>query len=249
MEDTASHPSFTVQEARAQNLVGNRIGEMRRARKMTQTELASRLTRMGIPLKSSAISRWESGGSEPSATELIALYKALDIEPDFPFLTGDIAEIETPLGKREARILRGFSTYLAGKQSKETAHRSVTLPCLIFPKSPVPEGFPEPSDMQETVTVPENRVPYGTDFAVDLGDKGLAFVRRTDALLGGDAAFVIFSGTPLLCRYVTYSLTTPDPSGYVSTCPLVLYPLFGDDFPIPVTNPDLVRVIGRLPAL
>lgn len=66
-------------------MLGERIGALRRARKLSQAELAGRL---GI--SASAMGMYEQGRREPSIQTVVALARELEVSTDF-LLTGKTA--------------------------------------------------------------------------------------------------------------------------------------------------------------
>jgi transcriptional regulator with XRE-family HTH domain len=70
-------------------MLGERIGVLRRARGLSQAELARRLK-----ISASAMGMYEQGRREPSAQTLVALAKELQVSTDF-LLTGAEADPAT----------------------------------------------------------------------------------------------------------------------------------------------------------
>ena len=57
--------------------IGNKIAELRKAKGMTQEQLGRQL---GV--SAAAVSKWETGASDPSTANLIALAKLYGISPE-----------------------------------------------------------------------------------------------------------------------------------------------------------------------
>ena len=58
---------------------GSRLAAARRGAGMNQTEVAARLTALGFPVRTQAVSKWETGTTQPSARQLVALCRLYGI--------------------------------------------------------------------------------------------------------------------------------------------------------------------------
>ena len=56
-----------------ENTLGGRLAALRRAQKMSQTEVAQYMTRAGYPVRTQAVSKWERGTTQPCAGQFIQL--------------------------------------------------------------------------------------------------------------------------------------------------------------------------------
>ncbi len=242
-------PAFDAAEARRQNLVGKRIAEIRKARKMTQAEVCEALKRTHhISVQPAAISRWENGITEPNAEEFLALYDVFDLKPSFRFLEDDISSLEIHNTPASARLSRSFVQYLKDNHvydSKRKNIRSVTLPLLV----PIHHGLQPNVSVPYTysrITVPETEVPYGTDFALQMQDSsmdpaiprhGLAFCSYASSLIPADVGVFVYQNEILVRSYYTYE---------GNDIPIALYPS-NLDFPIlPVDSASLLTIIARV---
>jgi transcriptional regulator with XRE-family HTH domain len=70
-----------------------RIRELRKARGMTQQELAARISRLGVPIHQTAIARVESGKRELTLAEAFQFAYALDVAPVHLFVPTDSDEL------------------------------------------------------------------------------------------------------------------------------------------------------------
>jgi transcriptional regulator with XRE-family HTH domain len=68
---------------------GTNLRAVREARRMTQGQLAERMTALGVPLQLNLISRTEKGTRTPDLPEILALALALDVTPNRLLLTAD----------------------------------------------------------------------------------------------------------------------------------------------------------------
>ncbi len=58
---------------------GSRLAAARRAAGLNQTEVAARLTERGFPVRTQAVSKWETGTTQPSARQLVELCRLYGI--------------------------------------------------------------------------------------------------------------------------------------------------------------------------
>lgn len=63
----------------------------REAAKLTQTEVAEELTRLGHKTTRQAVGRWEAGKADPSMEQLCALFPLYGVTPSYIFLGRDIS--------------------------------------------------------------------------------------------------------------------------------------------------------------
>ncbi len=58
---------------------GSRLAAARKAAGLNQTEVAARLTEAGFPVRTQAVSKWETGTTQPSARQLVELCRLYSI--------------------------------------------------------------------------------------------------------------------------------------------------------------------------
>ena len=58
---------------------GRRLAAARKETGLNQTEVAARLTAAGFPVRTQAVSKWETGTTLPSATQLVELCRLYGI--------------------------------------------------------------------------------------------------------------------------------------------------------------------------
>ena len=75
---------------------GSRLAAARKAAGLNQTEVAARLTAAGFPVRTQAVSKWETDTTQPSARQLVELYRLYSIR--------DVVAAFTP-EERHGRIL------------------------------------------------------------------------------------------------------------------------------------------------
>ncbi|MBQ6528402.1 MAG: helix-turn-helix domain-containing protein [Clostridia bacterium] len=239
---------YNAVEAKKQNLVGKRIAAIRKARKLTQADVCDALKRYGISIQPAALSRWESGVTEPNAVQFLALYRVFNLRPDFRFLEDDITPLEVPLSEKEVRLVRQFTEYLEDQhifESKRENIRELCFPLMIphdraiYPNTPVPYTYSQ-------ITVKETDIPYGADFALRVSDNtmlpdiksgDILFCSYTKELLPKDIGIFIYQNELFIRRYFTY------PGNEI---PIVLYPADMKYPAIPVDSADELTILARV---
>ena len=81
------------------NSFGRRLAAARKETGLNQTEVAARLTAAGFPVRTQAVSKWETGTTLPSATQLVELCRLYGIR--------DVVSAFAPAAERRgtARVL------------------------------------------------------------------------------------------------------------------------------------------------
>ena len=246
--DHENNSSFQIDEARKQNLIGKRIAEIRKARKMTQSDVCKALEHYGISIQPAALSRWENGVTEPNAIQFLALYRVFELNPKFRFLEDDIGPLERELSEDEVRNVREFRDYLEENKVFEPVReniRSFRIPLLI-PSDPrsVPEGMAPYT--YSHITVRETDLPYGTDFALRVPDNcmtpymssgDIIFCSYTNRLVPNDVGVFIYKNI-LYVR--TYYICTE------GAFPVVLYASNPRAASLPVDRLSNLTIMARV---
>ncbi len=82
---------------------GRRLAAARKETGLNQTEVAARLTAAGFPVRTQAVSKWETGTTLPSATQLVELCRLYGIR--------DVVAAFAPKEERTGRIARVLPLY------------------------------------------------------------------------------------------------------------------------------------------
>lgn len=194
---------FDAESARRRNLFGRRVAAARRARRMTQGELASALASWGVRVQAAAVSKWEKGDSVPGVYQLLALVRVLgpSVWPDDPAFPP-----EETLNSEGLALLGSFRGWLES-QPRYRAHPRRPSPLLEMDVSlmPASAGFGEALDNNafEKKSFPAASVPAGAAFAVRvhgdsmepvLHDGQYAWVRECSVLNPGDVGLFVVDG-------------------------------------------------------
>ena len=153
---------------------GRRLAAVRKATGLNQTEVAQRLTAAGYPVRTQAVSKWETGTTLPSATQLVELCRLYGIR--------DVVAAFAPKEERTGRIARVLPLY----------HLAVSA------------GTGELLDGADYDTVEAGEeVPAAADFGVRIaGDSmeprfvhgQIVWVKRQETLRSGEIGIFLYNG-------------------------------------------------------
>ncbi|MCD8357421.1 MAG: helix-turn-helix domain-containing protein [Clostridia bacterium] len=77
--DTNEHSVFDADDMKMNNILGKKITQARKQKKISQRDLATIFKDYNIIVSSGAISKWEKGDALPNPYQLLALCQILDI--------------------------------------------------------------------------------------------------------------------------------------------------------------------------
>ena len=193
---------FDAESARSRNLIGRKIASARRARRMTQGQLAAALASFGVRVQAAAVSKWEKGDSVPGAYQLLALGYALGVSA-WPDLS---AAPEEPLNEEGLALLDHFRGWLESQaRYRSRPRRAAALVEMDVSLMPASAGFGEALDNNafEKMSFPAASVPAGASFAVRvhgdsmepvLRDGQYAWVQECSRLNPGDVGLFVVDG-------------------------------------------------------
>lgn len=212
--------TFNFQQMRDDNVIGQKIIEARKGRKMNQKELAAVLELYGNSLSSAAISKWEKGESIPNALQLFALSDIFGIEDIRQYFLGDTPEspsFSAELNQKGLNILQAFKESLiaSGQYSPQPRRRvtkfaeQVTRISKQVAKLPVSAGKGNflDEDNFEDMEFPEGSVPEEAEFGLRIsGDSmepvythnQIVWVAKCDELNPGEVGIFVYDG----CGYI-----------------------------------------------
>ena len=188
------------------NKLGNTISRLRRARDLSQKEVAGLLTLHGLDVSNQAVSKWEKGVSQPNATQFLMLCRVLGIDDiSGEFLGRGLSAGLNAQGREKldeyARLLR-----LSGLSSvEEKAPVRRVLPLYDLAVSAGTGQFLSDSSY-ELVDVDES-VSDSADFGVRVaGDSmepkfpngSVVWVHRCETLEAGDVGVFVYDGNAYL---------------------------------------------------
>ena len=194
---------YDAEKARERNEIGGRMMQARRARGMTQGEVAAALALRGVRVQTAAVSNWEKGDSVPNAYQLAALCDALWL----PMFADDALNAEGQ------KLLNGYRGYLESlPEYRRRPVRTGTLVEMNVSALPASAGFGEALDnnLFEQQSFPVSSVPAGADFAVRvsgdsmepvLHDGQYAWVAECSRLNPGEVGLFVVDGEGFIKVY------------------------------------------------
>lgn len=230
------------------NTIGNIIATARKQKHMSQPELSEALHREGIDKTVKAISKWESGVTEPSCSIFLMVCRILGITDVYDRFFGDTPEHPiTMLNDEGRRLAENYINLLveSGKYEKPAAEIISFPPRLVkhfmLPASAGPGEFLD-SDDYEMVDLPDH-APKNTDFIISvLGDSmepqffsgQQVFVKHQDSVENNEVGIFYLNGH----SYIKKMRSTPEGNYLIS-----LNPKYD---PIPIGDNDSFKTFGKV---
>lgn len=219
--------------------IGAKLAALRREAGLSQKELAARLTALDEPITDKALSKWEKGATLPSARQFLAVCGALGVED----ISGEFAGRGLAHGLDHAgrRKLAEYADLLRRSGLFERAReggRTIRLYTLAAGAGP---GQFLDDDDHRMVEDPD--APEDADFAVCVAGDSMepryldgqrVYVQRSDFVEDGETGIFYWDGN----AYIKVLYDRPE-GLYLHS----LNPAYAD---IPVTEPELLRVFGRV---
>lgn len=195
----------------------NEIGEVLLAKRkelgLNQTELAEAMTRQGCPVTNQAVSKWEKGATLPSARQLLALCRILEIEDVRGEFSGGAEGVFAGLDRRGRRLALDYVQLLrdSGRYAvqKEEPTRVRTLPLYSLAVSAGTGQFLDGEDYEMVEVGAE--VPEGAHFGVRVAgnsmeprfhDGQIVWVRQQRSLMTGEIGIFLYDGSAYLKKLI-----------------------------------------------
>lgn len=256
---------FLVSEAAADNILGKKLSEARKDKKIRQAAFVKLLEEYGISMSSSSYSCWETGARTPNAYQFLALCRALDIEDVMGTFLGDHGEASGAdlLNEEGQELVRKYIQLLihSGEYDRHSEPDTDVVDLKLYLQTAsAGSGQFLDDDSHETISLPRSVVPAGTQFVVRVSgdsmepafyDHQLAFVKRTVDLRPGDLGIFLLDGDGYIKKYEEEMPEEAEmeeylySSGDVQKKP-VLFSLNPKYDPIRVTQNNEFQIIGKV---
>ncbi len=201
---------YNAEAERGDNFIGRSIGALRTKRGLSLGELSAELERRGVFVGTSAIHKWEKGGSAPNAYQLLAIAEALGVE-DIASAFMSCARPE--LSEEGLRKLADYRADLVASgrymPKKPAVIEYIDMPVSSLAVSAGRGAFLDDEDF-ETVSFPVSTVPEGADFGVRVSgdsmepvyhDGQIVWVRRCESIAPGQVGVFVYDGEGYLKVY------------------------------------------------
>ena len=191
--------------------LGSKLAELRKARRLSQWDVAKLVSVSGDPITNRAVSKWETGDSQPNAEQFLALCRIFDVRDVLACFLG----ISAPEGAADGPMaqlnklgrerVEEYASLLA--ESPEFSYKQkiirVTrqMPLYDLPASAGTGVFLD-SDSYTLIDVDEN-VPETANIAVRISgdsmsplfsDGQIVYVRQQPELKSGDIGIFVLNG-------------------------------------------------------
>lgn len=190
---------------------GEILAKKRRELGLNQSQLADRMSLMGMPLSNQAISKWEKGTTLPNAKQFLTLCRALNIEDISGLFIGGGDGVFHGLnaeGRKKAmdyiELLRESGRY-AQRKNRDVQEHVRTLPLYSLAVSAGTGQFLDGEDY-EMVEVGQE-VPEGANFGVRVSgdsmepkfhDGETIWVHQQRSLMTGEIGIFLYDGSAYL---------------------------------------------------
>ena len=216
-ENKKRGPFYNAEQERRENIIGQRIQEVRKAHGVSLEGLSYALRHYGIDMKQTGIGRWESGTVIPNAYQLMALSHIFQIEDPKTFFAETPADANA-LNEDGLRKVREYKEDLiaSGKYRPAPAPAAGSnvlkfreMPVSLLPVSAGPGAFLDENNF-ELRRFPADEIPDGAEFAIRIsGDSmepvyssgQIIWVQLCKQLRPGDVGIFEYDGNGYVKMY------------------------------------------------
>lgn len=216
-ENKKRGPFYNAEQERRENIIGQRIQEVRKAHGVSLEGLSYALRHYGIDMKQTGIGRWESGTVIPNAYQLMALSHIFLIEDPKTFFAESPTDADA-LNEDGLRKVREYKEDLiaSGKYRPAPAPAAGSnvlkfreMPMSLLPVSAGPGAFLDENNF-ELRRFPADEIPDGAEFAIRIsGDSmepvyssgQIIWVQLCKQLRPGDVGIFEYDGNGYVKMY------------------------------------------------
>lgn len=216
-ENKKRGPFYNAEQERRENIIGQRIQEVRKAHGVSLEGLGYLLSQYGIDMKQTGIGRWESGTVIPNAYQLMALSHIFQIEDPKTFFAESPTDADA-LNEEGLRKVREYKEDLiaSGKYRPAPAPAAGSnvlkfreMPMSLLPVSAGPGAFLDENNF-ELRRFPADEIPDGAEFAIRIsGDSmepvyssgQIIWVQLCKQLRPGDVGIFEYDGNGYVKMY------------------------------------------------
>ena len=250
---------YDAKSARAQNIIGSRIADLRYERNLNLTEFSELLRSVGVDVQGAAINKWEKGESAPNAYQLLAICAVFGVDDVLGTFdqTYDLSYAPA-LNKEGIKKVREYIDDLtaSGKYQPKPVVELIEMPVSNLAVSAGPGAFLDEESF-EKLSFPKDMVPEGADFGVRVSgdsmepeyhDGQIVWVQRCESLSPGEVGVFLYDGEGYLKLYEERE-PSPDEAEQFIDSEQVLHkqPVlvsYNEKYDPKVVSPDVVFQIG-----
>ena len=255
-------PRYNVDDERNRNIIGRRIAEARKAKKLTLIAFGELLSEYGVRVQRSAINKWEMGENVPNAYQLLAICQALDIEDELPFFMSCCKR--AALNAEGQEKLRDYRDLLIASGLYRCIPEPEDIRWVEMPVSRLAASAGTGSYLDEgsfeTLRVPAADVPKGAVFGVRVSgdsmepvyhDGEIVWVQPCDRLRVGEVGIFTYDGEGYIKLYGTQMPDERNREAYLrsdgSVAPQPVLISYNAQYPPRVVHPDMgFQIVGRV---
>ena len=243
--------------AKAENILGKKLQEVRKARRMTAEDLTRELARRGIDVHLSVVSKWELGQVVPNSYQLLALCSVFDIQDPVAFFTGN-----QPLNAEGMEKLYSYKQDLLATGLYAPAMRTdpiayITMHVSMMAASAGTGNFLDDENFEE-VSFPANSVPDGADFGIRVAgdsmepvysDGQIVWVKECAELRSGEVGIFMLDGEGYIKMYSEDASNADEENLDINGVPRrspVLVSYNSKYAPIHITAERNLQIVGRV---
>ena len=128
---------YNIKRAKDDNIVGNKIAEIRKERRLTQSDLVEALSGYGVSIHKTAAAKWEKGTTVPTAYQLIAISLALNAPDIIAEFTDIIPLPDLELNELGLKKLDEYRELLiaSGKYKPVISEKAANIATVTIPTS------------------------------------------------------------------------------------------------------------------
>lgn len=187
--------------------LGEKLTALRRRAKLSQRALAERLAAYGVEVTNQAVSKWETGLTQPNAEQFLALCRALDVDNIAAEFLGRRGGLLRELNEAGVRKVREYADLLraSGLYAPQEAPQGRVLPLYSLAVSAGTGQFLDSEDFENVSVGPETpeTADYGVRVAGDsmeprYRDGQTVWVQYRRTLRSGEIGVFLYDGSAYL---------------------------------------------------
>ncbi|MCD8104292.1 MAG: XRE family transcriptional regulator [Lachnospiraceae bacterium] len=214
---------YDISDLKERNVIGQKLAEARKRRKLSQKELSTALSAYGAHVSAGAISKWEKGDAFPGVLQFLAFCDICHIDNIGEYFLGktpEAADYSPELNQKGLHILQTMKeVMIASGQYTPASRRRITSIAeevekrLIRVSSNLASagtGNFLDEDQFTELLYPVSQIPEGTDFGIRISgdsmepvymDRQIVWVQQCSELNPGEVGIFIYDGEGYIKEY------------------------------------------------
>jgi len=209
--DFFNKQAYSVTDAREHNEIGKKISEARYNAGLSLTGFREELNQYGVSVQNAGINKWEMGKSVPSAYQLIAITRALNIRQGMAYFDPEIRPALNEAGMKKLDEYKSdlIATGRYVPRTNKITCRYIEMPVSTLRVSAGTGSFLDEENF-ENVSFPESAVPDGAEFGIRVSgdsmepvyhDGQIVWVQKCSEVYPGEVGIFIYDGDGYIKEY------------------------------------------------